>query len=74
MPTTMTMGTWYHFVPDALLKEEEQWINTDTDTEYGEQYGERDESSSSFVGPRESLRFVTLATFGSPDAKISILT
>lgn len=29
MPTTMTMGTWYHFVPDTLLKEEERWINTD---------------------------------------------
>jgi len=28
MPTTMTMGTSYHFVPDTLLKEEEFWINT----------------------------------------------
>jgi len=63
MPTTMTMGTSYHFVPDALLKEEERWINTDIDdTERGEQCGVR--VIALRVGPRESL--IVLVLFGSP--------
>jgi len=60
MPTTMTMGTSYHFVPDTL-KEEERWINTDIgDTECGEQC--RVQVIALRVGPRESL----IVLFGSP--------